>query len=65
MRNRVFAESMLIFPGDLPAYGISYVDAGGNLRRFGIEVSGYDGCGVLEEGDPWETQFIRPGEISR
>lgn len=29
----------LIFPGDLTAYGISYVDAGGNLRRFAIEVS--------------------------
>ena len=65
MRNRVFAESMLIFPGDLPAYGISYADAGGNLRRFAIEVSGYDGSVLLEEADPLETQFILPGEISR
>ena len=55
----------LIFPGDLPAYGISYVDAGGNLRRFAIEVSGYDGSVLLEEADPLETQFILPGEISR
>ena len=55
----------LIFPGDLPAYGISYVDAGGNLRRFDIEVSGYDGSVLLEEADPLETQFILPGEISR
>ena len=55
----------LIFPGDLPAYGISYVDAGGNLRRFAIEVSGYDGSVLLEEAAPLETQFIIPGEISR
>ncbi|MGM9550553.1 MAG: hypothetical protein ACI3V5_12020 [Faecousia sp.] len=55
----------LIFPGDLPAYGISYVDAGGDLRRFAIEVSGYDGSVLLEEADPLETQFILPGEISR
>ena len=54
----------LIFPGDLPAYGISYVDAGGDLRRFAIEVSGYDGSVLLEEADPLETQFILPGEIS-
>ena len=55
----------LIFPGDLPAYGISYVDAGGDLRRFAIEVSGDDGSVLLEEADPLETQFILPGEISR
>lgn len=55
----------LIFPGDLPAYGISYVDAGGDLRRFAIEVSGYDGDLLLEEADPLETQFILPGEVSR
>ena len=65
MRNRVFAESMLIFPGDLPAYGISYVDAEGSLRRFAIAVSGYEGSLLLEEADPLETQFILPGEISR
>ena len=55
----------LIFPGDLPAYGISYVDAEGSLRRFAIAVSGYDGSLLLEEADPLETQFILPGEISR
>ena len=55
----------LIFPGDLPAYGISYVDAVGILRRFAIEVSGYDGSVLLEEADPNETQFILPGEVSR
>lgn len=54
----------LIFPGDLPAYGISYVDAKGSLRRFAIAVSGYDGSLLLEEADPLETQFILPGEIS-
>ena len=54
----------LIFPGDLPAYGISYVDAAGILRRFAIEVSGYDGSVLLEEADPNETQFILPGEVS-
>lgn len=55
----------LIFPGDLPAYGISYVDAGGDLRRFAIEVSGDDGSVLLEEADPLETQFILPGKTSR
>ncbi len=55
----------LIFPGDLPAYGISYVDAGGDLRRFAIEVSGDDGSVLLEEADPLEMQFILPGETSR
>lgn len=54
----------LIFPGDLPAYGISYVDAKGSLRRFAIAVSGCDGSLLLEEADPLETQFILPGEIS-
>ena len=55
----------LIFPGDLPAYGISYVDAEGNLRRFAIEVSGDDGSVLLEEADPLETQFILPGKTPR
>ena len=55
----------LTFPGDLPAYGIFYVDAGGDLRRFAIEVSGYDGSVLLEEADPLETQFILPGKIPR
>ena len=55
----------LIFPGDLPAYGISYVDAGGDLHRFAIEVSGDDGSVLLKEADPLEIQFILPGKIPR
>ena len=31
------------FPGDLPNYGISYKDAGGNVRRYAICESGFDG----------------------
>ena len=31
------------FPGDIPNYGISYRDAGGNLRRYAIGESGFDG----------------------
>lgn len=48
----------LIFPGDLPAYGISYVDADGDLRRFVVEVSGYDGSLLLREADPDESGFV-------
>lgn len=48
----------LIFPGELPAYGISYVDAAGTLRRFVIEVSGYDGSLLLREADPDESGFV-------
>ena len=48
----------LIFSGDLPAYGISYVDADGDLRRFIIEVSGYDGSLLLREADPDENGFV-------
>ena len=59
------AHYLGIFPGDLPAYGISYVDAGGDLRRFAIEVSGDDGSVLLEEANSLETQFILPGETSR
>lgn len=55
----------LLFPGDLPAYGISYVDGGGNLRRFALVQSGCDGSVLLEETDPNETQFILPGIVSR
>lgn len=48
----------LIFPGDLPAYGISYEDQYGVLRRFAIEVSGYDGSLLLREADPNESEFV-------
>ena len=48
----------LIFPGDLPAYGISYEDQHGVLRRFAIEVSGYDGSLLLREADPNESEFV-------
>ena len=51
----------LIFPGDLPAYGISYVDAGGDLRRFAIEVSGYDGDLLLEEATHWRRSLFFRG----
>ncbi len=50
--------------GTIPNYGISYVDGGGNLRRFALVQSGYDGSVLLEEADPNETQFILPGEVS-
>ena len=52
------------FMGTIPNYGISYVDGGGNLRRFALVQSGYDGSVLLEEADPNETQFILPGEGS-
>ena len=52
------------FMGTIPNYGISYVDGGGNLRRFALVQSGYDGSVLLEEADPTETQFILPGEVS-
>ena len=39
----------LTFYGDLPSYGISYVDANRQLWRFAIEISGYDGSIVLTE----------------
>ncbi|MGN0980553.1 MAG: hypothetical protein ACI4PT_09510 [Candidatus Avoscillospira sp.] len=39
----------LTFYGDLPSYGISYVDANRQLWRFYIEISGYDGSLVLTE----------------
>lgn len=48
----------LIFPGDLPAYGISYEDRQGVLHRFAIEVSGYDGSLLLREADPNESEFV-------
>lgn len=52
----------LIFPGDLPSYGVSYVDAGGDLRRFAIEVSGRDGSLLLLEADPDESDFVLHAE---
>lgn len=48
----------LIFPGDTPSYGISYVDAAGKLRRFVIEMSGYDGSLLLLETDPEDNRFV-------
>lgn len=39
----------LTFYGDLPSYGISYVDANRQLWRFAIEISGEDGSIVLTE----------------
>ena len=39
----------LTFYGDLPSYGISYVDANRQLWRFAIEISGEDGSVVLTE----------------
>lgn len=52
------------FMGTIPNYGISYVDENGNLRRFALVQSGYDGSVLLDEADPRETQFILPGEVS-
>lgn len=52
------------FMGTIPNYGISYVDGGGNLRRFALVQSGYDGSVLLEEADPNETQFVLPGVAS-
>lgn len=59
------AAVQLGFMGTIPNYGISYVDGGGNLRRFALVQSGYDGSVLLEEANPNETQFILPGEVSR
>lgn len=48
----------LIFPGDLPAYGISYEDQHGILRRFAMEVSGEDGSLLLREADSEVGEFV-------
>ena len=53
------------FMGTIPNYGISYVDGDGDLRRFALVQSGYDGSVLLKEADPNETQFILPGTVSR
>lgn len=55
----------LLFPGDLPSFGISFVDENGRYRRFAIEVSGENGSLLLEEADPMETRFILPGTMSK
>ncbi len=52
----------LIFPDTLPAYGISYRDVEGDLRRFTIELSGYDGSILLREVDPDESGFVLRAE---
>ena len=41
-----------------------YVDENGDLRRFALVQSGYDGSVLLDEADSRETQFILPGEVS-
>jgi len=33
----------LTIEGDIPTYGISYMDGNGYVRNYGIAVSGYDG----------------------
>lgn len=48
----------LTFPGDLPAWGISYEDQHGILRRVAIGQSSYDGSIYLEEIDPDEAAFV-------
>ena len=48
----------VVFPGDLSAYGISYVDEDGNRRCFTIEVSGMDGSLLLREAELGDGQFI-------
>lgn len=49
---------LLVFWGDLPGYGISYVDANGDLRYFAIEVSGEDGALLLREADSEGGGFV-------
>lgn len=41
----------IVFPGDTPAYGISYVDESDVTHRFAIEISGEDGSILLRESD--------------
>ena len=42
-------EVTLTFYGDLPSYGISYKDAGGNTKNFTVTLSGEDGSVTLTE----------------
>ena len=37
----------LVFPGDLPAWGVSYLDPDGTPQRYGIVLSGKDGSPLL------------------
>ena len=37
------------FYGDLPSWGVSYVDETGKIRTFALDVSGEDGAAVLTE----------------
>lgn len=39
----------LAFPGDMPSYGLSFVDASGEARRFAIGLSGRDGSLEMSE----------------
>ena len=48
----------LIFPGDLPAYGISYEDQQGVLHCYAIEISGEDGSLLLREADFNGNRFV-------
>lgn len=41
----------LSFPGDLSAYGISFVDTDGTTHRLTVQVSGKDGSLLLQETD--------------
>ncbi len=37
----------IAFPGDIPSYGLRCTDADGQVRRYAIELSGYDGSLLL------------------
>lgn len=62
MTPNMLIAVQLIFPDTLPAYGISYRDVEGYLRRFTIELSGYDGSILLREVDPDESGFVLRAE---
>lgn len=62
MTPNMLIAVQLIFPDTLPAYGISYRDVEGDLRRFTIELSGYDGSILLREVDPDESGFVLRAE---
>lgn len=48
----------LVFPGDLPSYGFSYLDRNGNTHWFAIEISGKDGSVFLGEADFDGSLFV-------
>lgn len=52
----------LVFPGDLPNYGISYLDTHGDIRRFALEISGEDGSILLREAEPDVFGFVLRGQ---